>query len=228
MDDSLEIESAKRIGGRLCLDFVNTVQGRLDPEGAGRAGSRTEQVVGERLVSYQALVRWGMLTGALSGREVARLARAGATRPAQASAVLARSVACREALYRIFKAAIQQRNAAAPDLAALNAELRVARSHEQLVASPRFAWQWETASLSLDRVLWPVVWSAADLLTTDDLSRLRQCPGEGCGWLFLDSSRSGRRQWCDMADCGNLAKIRRFRDRHRSLARPSQRLRRRR
>jgi predicted RNA-binding Zn ribbon-like protein len=43
-----------------------------------------------------------------------------------------------------------------------------------------------------------------------------QCPGEECGWLFLDITRSGRRPWCDMADCGNLAKVRRFRERHRA------------
>jgi predicted RNA-binding Zn ribbon-like protein len=30
-----------------------------------------------------------------------------------------------------------------------------------------------------------------------------------------DNSRSRRRQWCDMADCGNLAKVRRFRERQR-------------
>ena len=28
-------------------------------------------------------------------------------------------------------------------------------------------------------------------------------------WLFLDTSKAGRRRWCDMADCGNAAKSRR-------------------
>jgi len=31
--------------------------------------------------------------------------------------------------------------------------------------------------------------------------------------MFLDTSRNGRRHWCDMKDCGNLAKVRRFRQR---------------
>jgi predicted RNA-binding Zn ribbon-like protein len=64
--------------------------------------------------------------------------------------------------------------------------------------------------------LWPVARSAAELLTSGDLARVGQCPGEECGWLFLDTSRAGRRQWCDMADCGNLAKVRRFRDQRRA------------
>ena len=211
---ALEIETAKRVGGRLCLDFVNTVKGRLETEGGRRAGNR-DQVVGERLVSYEALLRWGALAGALTERDARKMAQEASVRTAQANAVLARSVACRDAIYRIFKATIEQRKPVAEDLAALNSELRVARGHEWLVASPRFAWQWETDSLSLDRMLWPVVRSTADLLTAADLTRVRQCPGEECGWLFLDISRSGRRQWCDMADCGNLAKVRRFRERQR-------------
>jgi predicted RNA-binding Zn ribbon-like protein len=34
--------------------------------------------------------------------------------------------------------------------------------------------------------------------------------------MFLDISKNGRRQWCDMQDCGNLAKVRRFRQRQSS------------
>jgi predicted RNA-binding Zn ribbon-like protein len=101
------------------------------------------------------------------------------------------------------------------DLETLNRELRVARAHERLVASPRFAWEADNPPAALDRVLWPVVRSAADLLTSPELERVGQCRGEECGWLFLDISRSRRRQWCHMADCGNLAKVRRFRQRRR-------------
>jgi predicted RNA-binding Zn ribbon-like protein len=212
---ALELENAKRVGGRLCLDFVNTVKGRIEIEDARRGGTRSGHIVGERVVSYQALVRWGALGGALTERDARKMTREASVRPVQAAAVLTRSVASREAIYRIFKAAIEQRRPALQDLAALNSELRIARGHEQLLASPQFAWQWETDSLSLDRILWPIVRSAADLLTAADLSRVRQCPGEECGWLFLDISRSRRRQWCDMAECGNLAKVRRFRDRQR-------------
>jgi predicted RNA-binding Zn ribbon-like protein len=62
-------------------------------------------------------------------------------------------------------------------------------------------------------MLWLIADSAAEMLTTSDLSRLKQCPGDDCGWLFEDTSKNRRRQWCDMQDCGNLAKVRRFRSR---------------
>jgi predicted RNA-binding Zn ribbon-like protein len=211
----LEVERAKRVGGRLCLDFVNTVQSRMSTAGARPGRDDADGVVGERLVSYAALLRWGVLSGAVTERDARALAREASATPSKAAIVLKRSLACREAMYRIFKAAIEEWNQNADDVASLNRELRTARAREQLVASPHFEWQWELDASGLDRILWPIVGSAADLLTTGDLKRVRQCPGEACGWLFLDTSRSGRRQWCDMADCGNLAKVRRFRERHR-------------
>ena len=45
--------------------------------------------------------------------------------------------------------------------------------------------------------------------------RIRQCEGETCALLFLDTSRSGDRRWCSMAGCGNKAKVADFRRRQR-------------
>jgi predicted RNA-binding Zn ribbon-like protein len=59
-------------------------------------------------------------------------------------------------------------------------------------------------------MLAPIVKSAADLLLSDMLDRVKQCEGDPCGWLFLDTSRNRSRRWCSMEDCGNRAKARRF------------------
>ena len=75
-------------------------------------------------------------------------------------------------------------------------------------------WTWTDEDV-LDRMLWPVVRSSAELLVEGDLTRVRQCHGEQCGWLFVDMTKNRSRRWCDMGDCGNLAKVRRFRSRHR-------------
>jgi predicted RNA-binding Zn ribbon-like protein len=64
-------------------------------------------------------------------------------------------------------------------------------------------------------VLWPLALSAESVFGSDDVDRLRQCGGTACGWLFLDATRNHSRHWCDMADCGNRAKVRRFRARAR-------------
>ena len=63
----------------------------------------------------------------------------------------------------------------------------------------------------LGPVLDPVVRSATDLLTSDAVTRIGCCADETCGWLFLDTTRSRTRRWCDMKQCGNRNKVRRFR-----------------
>ena len=120
----------------------------------------------------------------------------------------------REALYRIFTAHADGRDPAAEDLALLNRALALAMPHLQLSArAGTFAWEWDEDALDLHRLLWPVARSAADLLTSDDLVRVRECAGEHCNWLFIDRSKNNSRRWCDMQDCGNVAKVRRYRSR---------------
>ncbi|HEX8509894.1 MAG TPA: CGNR zinc finger domain-containing protein, partial [Propionibacteriaceae bacterium] len=52
-------------------------------------------------------------------------------------------------------------------------------------------------------------------LQHQDLTRLRRCAGEGCGWLFLDGTRNRSRRWCDPNDCGNRTRVRNYARRHR-------------
>jgi predicted RNA-binding Zn ribbon-like protein len=76
----------------------------------------------------------------------------------------------------------------------------------------RWRWRWAGDAESepaLDRVLWPVARSAAELLTSDDLAAVRECAAPDCRWLFLDRSRNRSRRWCAMATCGNRSKARR-------------------
>ena len=72
-----------------------------------------------------------------------------------------------------------------------------------------FRWRWANDRDLLERVVWPVARSAGDLLVSDDLRWVRECASESCNWLFLDTSRTRRRKWCDMSSCGNREKARR-------------------
>jgi predicted RNA-binding Zn ribbon-like protein len=103
-------------------------------------------------------------------------------------------------------------------MATINAELATAGTHLRVVESDGgFGWGWEDGD-ALDRVLWPVARAAAELLVAGDLSRIGQCAGEECQWLYVDTSRNHSRRWCDMNDCGNRAKARRHYHRVRSAA----------
>ncbi|MGA2136792.1 MAG: CGNR zinc finger domain-containing protein [Bryobacteraceae bacterium] len=192
----------KFVGGRLCLDFVNTVGGRA-PTGAP---------LREKISCFEDWLDWSLLAGSLTASSARALARLAAAHPAEAADTMNRAMRLRESLYGIFKCTQHRRRPAESDADILRAELAIARSNQRLTAyRGRFAFAFPPSPESLDRVLWPVALSAAELLTSDDLAAIRECPGPDCGWLFLDTSRNRRRRWCDMQDCGNRAKVRRFR-----------------
>ena len=196
--------NVKLIGGATCLDFVNTVGGWVRAPGRSRVKEYNDTVLREKLPSAGDLVTWGRLAGVISGRD-----RLSVENP---DAVLARALSLRSALYRIFKATLEGWRPGSKDVAILNEELSVATAHQRLTYESRgFTWVWDIRPNAAERVLWVVSRSAAELLTSSVLAGLRQCPGDRCGWLFLDASRNHSRQWCDMRDCGNRAKVRRFR-----------------
>lgn len=183
------------LGGRICLDFCNTID------------AHDSDHPHEWLVSYLDLIRWSIHAETVEQQEGDRLLKQAEANPGEASDILTQALGLREAIYQIFTASIYHRPIPTVALAALNGALSVAASQQQIVCdSDGFTWGWQSAD-RLDRVLWSIARSAADVLTQDRLDRVRQCPG--CGWLFLDQSKNRSRTWCDMRFCGNRAKSRR-------------------
>ena len=186
------------IGGRLCLDFTNT--------NSNRGGVEDH----ERLMSYADLVEWGRMAGVLSQAEARRLRAAGAEHPAEAGRVFARAREFREAIYRIVTTRLSGKLPERPDLELLNRMLSQALAHRRLAATrDGFAWEWMPAADDLGWMLWPLASSAAELLMSEELARVKECASQNCNWLFVDASRNRSRRWCDMKDCWNRAKARR-------------------
>lgn len=191
------------VGGHLALDFCNTVGGR-DSTGAPRR---------EKLLRYDDLVYWAELDGLVTPAQARALRIRAAEAPEAAEAALKKARALRETLYPLFTAAARAESVPAAPLSALNEALAEAASQRRLVSrDARLRWGWMPSD-ALDALLRPIVQEAADLLTSADPRRLKVCAGEGCGFLYLDQSRNRSRRWCDMADCGNRAKVRRHRRR---------------
>ncbi|MDX1521695.1 MAG: CGNR zinc finger domain-containing protein [Anaerolineae bacterium] len=199
----------KFVGGWLCLDFVDTQNW----------DSREEKY--ERFHTYADFVWWNQQAGTLSEADTTRLLQAAEERPAAASAVFSRGTMLRETVYQVFSAISAGAIPKEADLAALNEAIVEAAAHAHLVpaADRRFQWAWVNQTDSLNQVFWPVARSAADLLTSDQLARVKQCAGDSCGWLFLDTSRNRSRRWCEMSHCGNRAKARRYYRRTRATSR---------
>ena len=196
------------VGGRLCLDFANTVSTRI--EGQGR----------EYLSDYGQLVAWSQHTRVLTDAEAEALLDNAANRPDLAAVALERAIALREILYHIFSATADGREAEEVDLSTLNRAIQRALARLEVVpTADRFHWSWVVGPDDLDYMLWPVIRSAADLLTSDDLRRVRECVREGCDWLFVDLSKNRSRRWCSMNTCGSRVKARRYYQRKRGKER---------
>ena len=186
---------------RLCLDFANTAE--------WHASDHPE----ESLNSYVDLVGWAKRAAILTDEEAQYLQQKAAQQAAAASESLIKAVDLREAIYRIFAAIANERPVEEADLALLNNWLAETAGRLQVTQTASgFAWRWRGKEQTLAWMLWPVVQSAAELLLSPELDRVKQCDDDrGCGWLFLDTSRNRSRRWCSMQSCGNRAKVRRYR-----------------
>jgi predicted RNA-binding Zn ribbon-like protein len=193
------------IGGRPCLDFVNTTSGR------GTADRR------EHLRAYGDLLAWGHHAGILTAEEAFALARIARAKAAAARRTLAQANALRETLHAIFEATAHRRPIPADAVAKLNRFLAGLARAGRLEPAGAFAWRWSSDPRHLAWPLWSITRSAVDLLTEGPLDRVKVCPGQACGWIFLDQTRNGRRRWCEMQVCGSRAKMRRYRQRQERL-----------
>ncbi|MFQ6104300.1 MAG: CGNR zinc finger domain-containing protein [Candidatus Glassbacteria bacterium] len=197
----------KLVGGRLSLDFTNTVSYR---------NTDRQQ---DYLESYADLVAWCQHAGFVTDSQGKRLLEESANRPEEASSVLKRAIALREVIYSIFSAISHGNRPEPADLATFNTELSNALARSQVIQTAEgFAWDFTCTEDFLDCLLWPLARDAANLMTSSDVDRVGECAGDDCEWLFFDVSRNRSRQWCAMEDCGNRAKARRHYKRKRSAS----------
>ena len=187
------------MGGRACLDYANT----LDWRG-------TDSPV-EYLHTYQDLIDWSRHAGTISGREASILFQT-ADRPVSDGAMhLRKAIRLRETIHRIFSSIANGNPAPANDLALFNRYLAGTLQSSRIIRKESgYAWDTTIDPGTLDSILNPLVRSAADLLVSKEVARVKSCGDPACGWLFLDTSRNNSRRWCDMRGCGNRAKASRF------------------
>ena len=190
------------LGDAFCLDFANTVE--------DRTGSNSIDF----LESYDVLIRWIWHVWLIDDHQRDALLRVGAHASDIANSVFIRAIRLREAISHIFAAIAAGNNPARADLDLLGTDYASTLAEGQLERhGDRFDWEWDfsNAERQPGRILGPIVQSALTLLTSNQLHRVKQCPGtDDCGWLFLDISKNGTRRWCSMEGCGSRAKMRRL------------------
>ena len=173
--------TVRLIGGRPCLDLVNTVSWRGDP-------ARLE----EHLTDSAAALVWSVRAGVLTDSEAAALAGLDVRRPLLA---LRRAVTAHLA------------DLPEPDVQALQPVVDSALRASALVPGPDGA-AWEVKALDARTPARRIALDLLDQLTSPP-GPVRRCGDPDCGWAYVDTSRGHRRTWCSSADCGNRERVRR-------------------
>ena len=187
-------------GISLCTDFVNTVDWR---------NSKTRKK--EKLHDFSALVSWSKQIGILEDKTAQILFKKALKQPNKAEQIYEKTIELRELLYRIFSSMITTGQASNHDLSIFNKYLADSMGKSCCLSSSNngFVWSFCSGTDSMDLFLDPIIKSAADLLVSPHIKRIKKCADDACGWLFVDMSRNNSRRWCSMKDCGNRAKAHR-------------------
>jgi predicted RNA-binding Zn ribbon-like protein len=173
------------------------------------------------LRTYDDLLSWSRQAGFLSPADSDHLVAVARQVDRDPASTLNTARSLREAIFDVFQNLSNGHEANPTDLATI-ATLRVeGMTHASLLARPEgFVFAIAPEVESLARPLWLIAESATQVLLSNDWRRVRLCPGDACGWLFLDGTKNGNRRWCDSADCGNRARGRAYTQRHRRLPQP--------
>lgn len=201
MSTDKTIKDMALLGGHPVLDFINTVDARRDVWGP------------DLLTGYADLLSFAGRTGVIGGDAAEQAANAARKDPAAAKAALEAARSLRETLYRLCLAEAVGMSVRPEDLDALSEAVRMAKDRRRLDHDDAgFEWRWQEP-VGLDLVTQCLALAAANLLVEDRPKRrpIRECPGRNCGWLFLDTSRGGRRHWCSERTCGTPSRVRKFR-----------------
>jgi predicted RNA-binding Zn ribbon-like protein len=192
-----DISKLQLDGGCPAFDFVNTINNRFAADGV------------DYLVDYDDLFAWCRHTSLLPKKSINALAAKSKEKKRTAMNAFSRAIAAREVLYVLFTAIIRKEKIPADTIAKFNQLLSHTLSKIKIgiaVAEARLSFQDEGESF--DEPLNLIVKSAFDILTRENFDRIRQC--SSCGWLFLDTTKNGRRRWCDMKVCGSNDKAKRY------------------
>ena len=189
------------VGGDVVLNFVNTVTAR-----------NAEPV--DWLDGYARLLDWAELADAFPAAYLARLRGEYSAHPRAAGNALARAKNLRETLWEVLATIVSAQSPPPEALARLQAHWQTAIAQARLhPVGERIATVLTVEASGLDYLTHALTLHAVRLLEDVPRSRLRICAGPQCGWFYLDTSKAGRRRWCDMATCGNAEKTRRHRTR---------------
>ncbi len=186
------------IGGHPALNFLNTVKyrGKDDPC--------------DRLESMRDVVEWATVSGLLSTAEL-KEALSLVAGTGHELRLLNKLRVFREQTRMLFPGAESGKPGGDDAIQVVESAINKLKP-TATISNRTGSLSWTIPVTCLDSVCARIVSSVADLLLTRQSLTIKMCSGCDCDWLFIDKTKARRRCWCDSRTCGNLARVRRFRE----------------
>jgi len=202
------------LGDRLWLDFVNSD----DTRRATASADVVRRV--DALRDFDMFIDWLHSAAVLDAERAAGMRRRAIQQPAGAAAALVDARRVRSTLRTLAERGHQSAKARGDALAEINRILGRSAGTRRVEERPdgSYARTFVTVGDAFAGLMIAVVDSAADSLISGELARVRRCSDQRCPHVFIDTTKNGRRRWCDMATCGNRAKAARHRRRRRDAS----------
>ena len=173
------------IGGRLCVDFANTVYAPPSRDGA--------------LAGFDDVATFLEDADAVDGERARRLRTLVRASPRRSAAAFVRALALRDMLRALLAALAAGEPVRRQWVELVNEILRSEPGYLQLVARDG---GWSLTPVASREgplaALVPVARSAAELIQEGPGVRVRKCASPKCVLYFCDVSRTGKRRWCSM------------------------------
>ena len=177
------------------------------------AGRSTHQ---NHLRTAENVLAWLDHARALARDDVDELRALAAGDPALSAALLEGALGLRSAIHAVGAAVAHRAAPSKPSLAALSSLYARPISRAGLaLGAAGLRWRWAVADAPVEAALGPIALAAVRLFTEADVTRIKECGGHACGWLFYDATKNKGRRWCEMEVCGNRAKQKRLAARRR-------------
>lgn len=180
-------------GGLLCLDFINSV--------SNRTGNNQQEYLNDIID----LITWAKRLNIIDTKIERILLKKSTKHTREATAFFKQAIEFREIIYKVFEAYTKRKRIRPEVLNKYNLQLKKYFTVLEIKQSANgFAEAWVLTDDNFKRLIAPVLNDSYELLMSDKLLKVKQCPN--CGWLFYDSTKNGKRRWCSMKSCGSNVK----------------------
>ncbi|HEX5466092.1 MAG TPA: CGNR zinc finger domain-containing protein [Candidatus Limnocylindrales bacterium] len=200
MEDSHAVPHGHQAALQDGLDFVNTLE------------LEKGQPI-DRLPDLPAALGWLREHDLIHPEAMAAEIDRGRDQPEAEARTLRRVTRLRAAMRALVEASVERRPPTQEALTEVNRSLRTHYVYVLVPAPDGVSLDHRHEGDPVEGALARLAESLARELSQGDVERLRICANPSCAWAFFDTSRTGRRKWCNMSTCGNRAKAARHRER---------------